>query len=382
MKICIATSTFPSHPEDGGASAGFFVRDFALALAERGCAVHVLTQRTGLTRIEDPPSIRVTRFPWWTSLKRPSGLTVSDPRDIASITTLVTGGATQLLTLLARQRFDCALAMWAVPAGLWTLSARIALRLPYCVWALGSDIWDYGRRPVYRPLLRAILRGSLRNYADGFRLAEEVRKISGAPCAFLPSSRRLPVAQVAPSSPHAPTRFLCIGRWHPNKGIDVLLEAMAILLRENVEARLDVYGGGPSEGALREIIRTRGLPPSAVALHGYVGPADAAKAISACDCVIIPSRIDSIPVILSDAVSLGKIVIATRVGDMGDLVDRHRCGLTCPPEDPQALADAMRLLLRTDPQTFRAGVEAVASLFDIGRAADQFLSDLASMGLR
>jgi len=381
MRICVATSTFPAHPQDGQAAAGFFVRDFALALVDAGCSVHVLTERGHFAKAVDPPGISVTRFPWRASGKRPSTLQFSRPSDFPAIVTLTSGGALALARLSRRERFDCILAMWTVPAGFWALGTSVFAGVPYCVWALGSDIWDYGEKSFFRPVLRLILRRSIKNYADGMGLAKSVTRIAETPCGFLPSSRRLDASASAISRRSDGSRFLFIGRWHPNKGIDVLLEAMALLQAEGVRAHLDVYGGGPLEPKLKQIIERQALAPSTVTMHGYIGPDGAARAIRSSDCVIIPSRIDSIPVILSDAFRLGKPVITTTVGDMGDIVEQHGCGLTCPPGDPAALAGAMRDFIQKDVDAFGPGVVAAASLFDVDRAARSFVEDLRSLGI-
>ena len=381
MKICVATTSFPAHPQDGRAAAGFFVRDFALALAQAGCSVHVLAQENPSGKRVEPRELSVTRFAWRMSDKRPSTLQLSSPNDLAPIATLMCGGVGALTRLSRRERFDCVLAMWAVPAGLWALAASVLGRAPYCVWALGSDIWDYGESALFRPLLRVILRRSVKNYADGMSLVKRVRHIAGTPCTFLPSARRL-----APATPERPSssdhrQFLFIGRWHPNKGIDILLEAMALLQAKKSRAHLDVYGGGSLETKLKRIIEERALPASAVTLHGYIGPDEAARAIRSADCLVIPSRIDSIPVVLSDAVRLGTPVIATSVGDMGDVVSEHQCGLTCPAGDPAALAGAMRDFMETEPGAFHQGMAAATELFDVDRAARSFLEDLDGLGI-
>ena len=381
MKICVATSSFPAHPQDGRAAAGFFVRDFALALAEAGCNVHVLSQESPSGKCVEPTEISVTRFAWRMSDKRPSTLQWARPDDSPSIVTLISGGVAALARLSRQERFDCVLAMWAVPAGLWALAASFLVRVPYCVWALGSDIWDYGENALSRPLVRAILRRSAKNYADGMSLVEGVMRVAGTPCTFLPSARRLEPSAAQRSSSSDRRRFLFIGRWHPNKGIDVLLEAMALLHAGKVGTHLDVYGGGALETKLRRIIDERALPASAVTLHGYIGPNEAARAIQSADCVVIPSRIDSIPVILSDAVRLGRPVIATSVGDMGGVVSQHGCGLTCPPGNPAALAGAMRDFMKTKAGAFGEGVAAAAALFDVDRAARSFLEDLDRLGI-
>ena len=60
-----------------------------------------------------------------------------------------------------------------------------------------------------------------------------------------------------------------------------------------------------------------------------------------CDYLLIPSRIESIPVILSDAIQLGTPVIATEVGDMPAVFEEMAIGDTVPPLDPAAFADML-----------------------------------------
>ena len=59
MKICIVTSSFPQGPKDPAASAGLFVRDFALAVVDRGHQVDVLTQEKGYGRETSIAGLRV-----------------------------------------------------------------------------------------------------------------------------------------------------------------------------------------------------------------------------------------------------------------------------------------------------------------------------------
>ncbi|WP_237582769.1 hypothetical protein, partial [Salmonella sp. hn-h4] len=51
-----------------------------------------------------------------------------------------------------------------------------------------------------------------------------------------------------------PYRLLFLGRWHPNKGVDLLLDSLAMLRDEDWQAieRVEIQGGGPMEGLVRE----------------------------------------------------------------------------------------------------------------------------------
>ena len=62
MKIWILTSSFPANPQDARAAAGLFVADFAVALAEAGHEVSVVTPDKQPGEKRDPPGVEVDWF--------------------------------------------------------------------------------------------------------------------------------------------------------------------------------------------------------------------------------------------------------------------------------------------------------------------------------
>ena len=70
MRICIITSSFPLNPTDARASAGLFVKDVALAIAEAGHSVTVVTPDKQGGEKCDPPGVSVRWFPWRGLVKR------------------------------------------------------------------------------------------------------------------------------------------------------------------------------------------------------------------------------------------------------------------------------------------------------------------------
>jgi glycosyltransferase involved in cell wall biosynthesis len=88
-----------------------------------------------------------------------------------------------------------------------------------------------------------------------------------------------------------------------------------------------------------------------VTIGGYADDATAVSYLSACDCVVIPSRMESIPVILSDALQMGKPLIVSDVGDMGELLRRIPAGIVVSPNDSKALCRAMFEMDKQDRST-------------------------------
>lgn len=373
MHIAVLTSSFPEHPGDSAAAAGLFVRDYCVELARAGHRVTVLTQQKSDATPETPTELAVNWYSWRGKDRPLSYLKLYHPQDALAAISLYRSGYSALKQCHRECPIDHVFAMWAVPAGLMARWFNKKTGVPYTVWCLGSDIWNYGRYPVLKNIVAAVLRGAAHVYADGLELGERATAISGIPCAFLPSSRTLgdsPPAVVRP--PDDGPRFLFVGRYARVKGVDILLEAMARYRREGATGHLYLFGGGPEEGALRE---RAGHPDLAhcVTVGGLADRDTYLEQLAACDCFLIPSRMESIPLVLSDALQMGKPVIVSDVGDMGRLLRETPAGLVVPPEDPDALASALQRIGGAHGEDFQEGIKRLASKFSLAQSAQVWL---------
>jgi glycosyltransferase involved in cell wall biosynthesis len=128
-----------------------------------------------------------------------------------------------------------------------------------------------------------------------------------------------------------------VGRLSREKGADVLLEALA---RIDHDLRCVVVGDGPERGALEAQAAALGLS-ARVRFAGAMD--DAAALMPAFDAFALSSRTEGSPVALLEAVAAGIPLAAAAVGGVPDLL-RPSEALLVPPEDPAALAAALRSL--------------------------------------
>lgn len=168
-------------------------------------------------------------------------------------------------------------------------------------------------------------------------------------------------------------RLLSVGRLVPKKGIDVVLDALRILKADDgMPVTLRVVGAGPERARLGEIARTLGR--GRVTFLGRCRPTQVRAELAAADVFVLGCRVardgdrDGIPNALVEAMAAGVAVIASDAGGVCELVAHRRTGLLVPPDNPQALARALRQLrddaaLR-DALVQRAGAE-VAARFDL-----------------
>ncbi|QMU62522.1 MAG: hypothetical protein GKR92_12770 [Gammaproteobacteria bacterium] len=221
--ILLISSSYPTIGE-GSAAAGSFVYDFAMELSKH-TKVSVLTP--GISKNEENTNdVDVFRFK---VPKLPlSLLKLYYPTHWLHIVRTLRSGSRALNKLLKRKSVDHILALWVLPSGFWALKAFQNSGMSYSCWALGSDIWSFQNNIFGRLLLNKILSNAKYIYADGYILKKDVTNITNRNCTFLPSTRVLP--KIPPKNEeHSGTRFAFLGRWHHNKGIDLLLDALHLL---------------------------------------------------------------------------------------------------------------------------------------------------------
>lgn len=368
--LALVTTSFP-YGVGGSEAAGSFVVDLAEALAQ-SCRVTVIAPGLESGQSNDN-GIRVQRF------KVPalplSLLRALNPLDWRRIFLVIRSGARAVRDVSQKDRFDHMLALWALPSGYWARCAARAQSIPFTVWGLGSDIWSLGRIPIVRGILRKVLAESHCCFADGYELVQQMERIAGRRCEFLASARRLPKVTSRIASRSAPYTMAFLGRWHVNKGVDLLLEALKKLddscWTQIQEIR--ICGGGPMEQLVAreiELLRKLGRP---VFQFGFLDKREAAELFQWADFVLLPSRIESIPVVFSDAVHSMRPLISTPVGDLPELMERYRLGVLAQNVTAIAYAQAIAKAVTVGPAVFAERMGEAARVFDI----DKIASDLA-----
>lgn len=164
----------------------------------------------------------------------------------------------------------------------------------------------------------------------------------------------------APAPREEPPRVVCVARLSVEKAHLVLLEAVARLAREGQELELVLVGDGPLRAAIEARVRALGLARR-VHLRGWLA-GDAVRAeILAARGLVLPSFAEGLPVVLMEALALHRPVIASAVGGVPELVREGREGWLVPPGSVEALAEALRALVRAAPEELaRLGASGAA----------------------
>ena len=372
--LVIVTSSFPISG-DGSEAAGAFVADLAEELAKH---VPIRVVAPGRTDDREPWSEGVEVFRYAAPEQALSTLRPWHPADALRVVSVLRAGQRATGQAVAAGPTVHVLALWALPCGYWARRSARRHGIGYSAWTLGSDIWSLGRIPVVRSLLRRVLRDAKHCWSDGLKLRDDTQAIAGRPVEFLPSTRRIDRTRLEPLRSKPPYRLLFLGRWHPNKGIDLLLDALTLLSDEDwsLIERVTIAGGGPLESLVKDRVARLQVAGRPVELRGYLSRDEAQEAMLAADYLLIPSRIESIPVVFSDAVKTSTPVLSTAVGDMAHLVNEYRCGLVASSATSEAIAETITKAIRTAPSLFSDGLRLSAEGFDLTAISTSLATEL------
>lgn len=162
--------------------------------------------------------------------------------------------------------------------------------------------------------------------------------------------------------------LLFVGRIEPLKGIDTLIQAIAIMRQRGVYVCLSVIGGDgdlSQESANTELRRLKAMREQAgvadlVTFLGKRSQDTLPYYYSAAEAVVVPSHYESFGMVALEAMACGRPVVASQVGGLAFLVQDGRTGFTVPVEEPQALADRLTQLVQDEELQHKLGKQAAA----------------------
>lgn len=354
MKILLVTSSFPHE----NSVAGLFIPDTIRALNALGAEVHVLTQNCNGSHTTQEnlwEGCIVTGFGWNGGNIPLVELVRKRASGIFLVVQYLINGFFEGMHVCRKWKPDIIFAEWLIPAGFIARILSIFSGIPYACRALGSDVYIAAANPFIRPIIRHIAKKSVLLFADGFDLCKKTSNLaSGRECFFAATARKLESRKETKAYLPMPDAnyftFCCVGRLHPVKGQDILIKACAVLRETGISFRCYLVGAGEEKEKLERLISSLSLEQSVI-LTGGLESAEVIDFISNVDCMVIPSRSESIPLIMSEGIYARKPFIVSNVGDMGFLAEKHHLGPVVPSENHDELA---RALVKMSDDGYRA----------------------------
>jgi glycosyltransferase involved in cell wall biosynthesis len=227
-------------------------------------------------------------------------------------------------------------------------AASVAARVMGCASiavAHGTDVRVARRRLADRPSRR---RRALETIAHATKLiavsndlAQEIALLgrSAEVVRYGTFASRFPLVPL--NKAIVPRQVLFIGNVSRRKGVDVLMEAFALLAHQDAQLRIV----GPHAGDIDVDADARRLGIGArVRVEGPVREEDVPSIVRESSCLVLPSRDEGFGIVLVEALLSGRPVVASRTGGIKEIVD-DRVGRLVEPEDQRALARAIDEIL-------------------------------------
>jgi glycosyltransferase involved in cell wall biosynthesis len=237
-----------------------------------------------------------------------------------------------------------------------------------CHDCLPSSHWPGVRHGCYRESRVATAPVALSNavHDDRWKALDAVLTLSSAQRDLLIEAGYSPervivkpnfVAEHPGSADHGPpgTGFVYAGRWADTKGVQVILDAWALLERRGLLPELTIIGSGPLED---EVARFAVDRPN-VRVLGRVTRDECFEEFEQARAVLVPSVWEeTFGLVVAEAMMFGRAAVCSNRGSFPDLITDGTDGLLVRPADPEALAAAVEKLHGDEALAARLGERA------------------------
>ncbi|WP_245525535.1 glycosyltransferase [Mesorhizobium sp. M00.F.Ca.ET.216.01.1.1] len=163
-------------------------------------------------------------------------------------------------------------------------------------------------------------------------------------------------------------------RFHPQKDYETFFQAAALLSARRPDVRFTAVGAGlhQDNAVVREMLVASGLPAASIKLQGEMDDMDAFY--RSIDVLVLSSRTEGFPNVVAEAMSYGKPVVTTDVGDAAAIVGET--GVVVRPGDAQALAAGMSRMLDLTSADYaalsRAARQRIGEHFSLTQVAGRY----------
>ena len=140
--------------------------------------------------------------------------------------------------------------------------------------------------------------------------------------------------------------ILTISRLVPEKGHKYLIEAANLVLDKFPNVYFLIVGWGPLEGSLKSQVLSLKLEDRVLFPGLFLGKSDIENILPVADIFVDPSTRTDMPFAIMEALSFGKPVVSTAIGDIPIFVKNQETGFAVPPANSAELADKILVLLR------------------------------------
>ena len=247
-----------------------------------------------------------------------------------------------LAALVAAHRdrgFDVLHAFWAGAPAEIAIAVGALIRRPVLVHVAGGELVGLGRARR-----RFVIRRADSISAASEAIVDTVRRL-GRHAELVPLGvgwEDWPPRPPRPRDPSRPARLVHVGSLNRVKDQQMLVRALARLAGHGVRFHVDIVGQDTLDGAVPRLARETGVEAH-VTFHGFLTQRELRPVMEAADLLVVSSRSEAGPVVLSEAAAVGVPTVGTDVGQIRDWAPN--AAVAVPVADPEALAGAIGAIL-------------------------------------
>ncbi len=289
----------------------------------------------------------------------------------------IIGGSIAIYSLTRRENYDIVHVHWPFPHILFGLIAKYSGRASLFATFYGLEItWLKKKfRRLTKPFAWLLKRADIVS-AISSHTAKELKTVTDRPIPIIPFST--PINEKTGAGDDQ-GMILFVGRSVERKGVDYLIRAFG-QIKDLISHRLVIVGDGPERSNWEKLARSMD-PGGRIVFTGWISNQELAELYRVCTFLVLPAVYDKhgdtegLGVVLIEAMSYSKPVIASRVGGITDIVVDGQNGILVPPGDIDALSQAM-LKIINDRHMRRTMGESAKKVIDGKFNWDRIIDDL------
>lgn len=299
------------------------------------------------------------------------------------------GGIIGIVRLCFREKYDIIHVHWPFPHAIFGYIGGKLCNAKMVSSFYGVELkWVTKKIPLLTPFLKWTIKSSDCITAISTYTANLINELMPTEVAIIPFGAAITGKKKLEASrptfvgaPEREKKILFVGRLVERKGVRYLIEAFEIVSKK-IDTTLTIVGDGSEKDNLEKLVGERGLREK-INFTGRTSTEELEECYRNCDVFVLPACIDSkgdtegLGVVLIEAMSYKKPVIASNVGGIVDIVKDRKTGLLVPEKDSEKLAEAIIKIISDKKIACRLaenGEKFVKSRFGWDKIIDKLIS--------